>query len=80
MKEGYEKWLIKNKLQERFDVNRVLIDFKLIPQTIKARVLGEYDGYRLPDPSKMYEFFSKNKFKSYIDNFSNVEGKLYKLY
>lgn len=77
---GYEKWLKENDLMDRYMINRTLMDFKMIPQVIKTRVLNTYDSYQLPDPSNFYEFFSKNNFKEYIDNFHYVENKLLTLY
>ena len=79
MKEGYKEWLIKNNLERRFQVNRTLIDFKLIPQTIKVRILNEYDNYRMPDPSKIYDFFKKNNFTGFLNDISNVENNLLRL-
>lgn len=77
---GYKKWLKDNKLEERFEINKVLMDFSKIPKTIRSRVLSVYDSYALPDPAGMYDFFRKNKMKSYLENFHNVEEKLMGLY
>jgi len=77
---GYEKWLKDNNLTERFLVNRTLMDFNLIPTTIKTRILNTYDSYRLADPSNMYRFFEKNGFKEYVDNFHHVEQQMMRLY
>jgi 5'-3' exonuclease len=80
IEEGYIGWLEKNNLVERFKINRTLIDFNLIPNTIKTRILNEYNNYKLADPSNIYKFFSKNKFVGYLEDFSNVETKLLELY
>lgn len=80
IEEGYVDWLKKNKLEERFKVNRRLIDFNQIPLTIKTRILNEYNNYKLADPSNIYKFFNKNKFVGYLEDFSNVETKLLELY
>ena len=77
---GYKEWLSENNLEERFEVNRTLIDFKRIPKVIKTRILNAYNNYQLADPSKMYEFFKKNKFNTYLEDFSSVESKLLQLY
>jgi hypothetical protein len=79
-KMGYEKWLEKNNLSERYTTNKVLMDFTEIPQTIKTRILNTYDSYMLPDPAKMYSFFEKNNYREYIDNFHTIEQKLMTLY
>ena len=80
MASGYENWLKKEKLEERFHLNRVLIDLKLIPNSVKSRVLNEYNNYKLPDPSMIYDFFKKNNFQGFLDNFTSVENNLMRLY
>ena len=80
IEEGYIGWLEKNNLVERFKINRTLIDFNLIPNTIKTRILNEYNNYKLADPSNIYKFFNKNKFVGYLEDFSSVESKLLQLY
>lgn len=77
---GYQEWLSENKLEERFEVNRTLIDFQRIPKVIRTRILNAYNNYQLADPSKMYEFFKNNKFNDYLEDFSSVESKLLQLY
>lgn len=77
---GYEKWLKNNNLTERYMVNKILMDFNCIPETIKTRILNTYDSYRLSDPSKIYEFFLRNGFREYIENFHQVEQQMMKLY
>ncbi len=78
--EGLEQWLKREKLEERYTLNRNLIDFNCIPNTIKSRIVNVYKGYKLADPSKIYLFFDRNQFRGYIENFTYVEDKLMKLY
>lgn len=80
MDSGYKEWLIENKLEERFKVNRVLIDFNKIPNVMKSRIMNAYNNYKLADPSKIYNFFVKNKMNGFVEEFSNVENKLLQLY
>ena len=80
IKDGYENWLKKEKLEERFHLNRVLIDLKLIPNVVKSRVLNEYNNYRLPDPSLFYEFFKNNNFVGFLEKINSVEQNLMRLY
>jgi len=77
---GYKDWLIKNNLEKRFDVNRILIDFHRIPTTIKSRIINAYKNYILAPPDRMYGFFAGNKFGGFIEDFSRVESKLLQLY
>lgn len=80
MNEGYEKWLKDNGLEERFKVNQTLMDFDMIPKAISTSILNTYNSYKLPDPDKIYPFFAKNKFNTYLDDIGNVENKLLTLY
>jgi 5'-3' exonuclease len=83
IKEGYKEWLKKENLEERYRFNRNLIDFSKIPSSIKFNIfniLKKYDNYKMPDPSKIYTFFNKNKFTGFLEEFTKVEGKLLELY
>lgn len=73
---GWKEWLEENSLNERFEFNRNLIDFKRIPPTIKKRVLSSYEGYKKCDLDNIREFFKKHPWPDYVDNFTNVENKL----
>lgn len=80
MSEGYENWLKKENLEERFRINRILIDLKLIPKSLKSHIINEYDNYKLPDPSLYYDFFKNNNFTGFLEKIHSVEEKLMKLY
>jgi len=80
MKEGYEDWLKKKNLEERFHINRVLMDLKLIPNTVKSRILNEYNNYRLPDPALSYEFFKNNNFTGFLEKIHSVEQNFMRFY
>lgn len=80
MRAGYKKWLEENGLEERFKVNRVLIDFNYIPNIIKNRVLDAYHGYELPDPDGIYSFCKLYRFKGYTDEFTKFENTLMRMY
>ena len=80
MESGYKEWLIENKLEERFKVNRILIDFNKIPNVMKTRILNAYNNYKMADPARMYDFFNRNRMNSFIEDFTNVENRLLQLY
>lgn len=80
LRSGLDKWLIKEGLVERYKLNRNLIDFDRIPETIKTRILNTYNSYRLADPANIYPFFYDNQFRDHLDNFERVEDTLMKLY
>jgi hypothetical protein len=80
MEKGYENWLRENGLEYNFNRNRVLMDFKKIPKTISSRIKKEYYEYEYPNPDEIYKFFSRNKFRSYLDEFTKIENILLQLY
>jgi len=77
---GADKWLDDNNLRERFDFNRVLMDFRCIPQDLQDDIMDDYTNYKYPDPKLIYEFFKKHGWPEYLDDFTNVENNLMKLY
>lgn len=80
MDEGYEEWLKKEGLEERFKVNKVLIDFHMIPGVVKKAIIKQYRNYDLPDPKNIFTFFKRNRFRGFIEDFDKVERKLLELY
>jgi len=80
MNKGYKEWLKENDLEKRFEINKTLIDFNKIPNTVKDEILKRYDSYELPNPDNIYAYFKKNKFQTMLDDFTNVENKLLELY
>lgn len=80
MKQGYKEWLEKNKLEERFDFNRTLIDFKRIPSIIQKRIISAYISYKYPDPSNIYNFFRSNNFRSFLEDYEKIENKILTFY
>lgn len=47
--EGVASWLEKNGAEERYALNKELIDFREIPQEIQARILEAYTDYDIPE-------------------------------
>ena len=77
---GIEKWLDDNELKERYNFNRSLMDFELIPDDIKESIQKEYDNYVYPNPDMILKFFKKYNWPEYIDNFTQVEDNFMRLY
>jgi hypothetical protein len=77
---GWEKWLDDNSLRGNFDRNRVLMDFHMIPKAIRSNIRKAYESYELPNPDNIYKFFSKNKFRSFLEDFTKIENRLLELY
>ena len=80
MKEGYEVWLKRKGLKERFRINRNFIDFQRIPQTIQNRIWKVYNEYEFPEPENIYPFCKKMGFREYLDEFHKFETMLMRLY
>lgn len=77
---GWEQWLEDNNLRDRYEFNRNLMDFKRIPGEIRRRINRDYDNYKNPDPNDIYEFFKKQQWPEYLENFTNVENRLLQLF
>ena len=67
-------------LKERYDFNRNLMDFTKIPESVQKVVVGCYKSYKYPHPKEIYNFFTKYKWPTMLDNFTNIENKLLTLY
>lgn len=78
--EGYEKWLEKNDLTKRFKVNRILMDFNMIPDTMIERIKGEYFNYEYPEVARIWQFIGRYSWREYQENFDEVEQNLRRLY
>ena len=80
MKEGYMFWLKRMGLEERYKINRNLIDFQRIPQTIKERIMKAYNEYEYPEPDNIHSFCKKMGFREYLEEFHKFETMLMRLY
>lgn len=80
MDQGWKTWLEKEGLQERFDLNRQLIDFKKIPELLVTKVTERYNNYVLPPPDRAYGFFKKMEWRGFIEDFDKIEPNLMRLY
>ena len=78
--EGYEEWLEKNDLRDRYEFNRNLVDFGRIPNTIRQRVLSAMETYEKPSPEQIHNFFKKHQFREFLEDFHTVESTLTRLY
>jgi len=67
-------------LEKHFKRNRILMDFKKIPNTIRDRIWKEYDNNGFPPPRNMYEFFKKYNMRGFLENWTDMEPKFMKLY
>lgn len=77
---GWEKWIKEQKLEDRFELNRTLIDFKRIPKALQKKIVDKYNSIEYPDPGKMYEWIKENNWQGYLDEWTKTENKLYELY
>jgi len=80
MEYGPKQWLVDNDLIERYRFNKVLMDFRLIPQDIKDVIMQEYNEYEYPEPDMMWKYIKEKGYPEVIDNFTNIENKFMELY
>jgi len=77
---GYKKWLKDNNLEERFEFNRNLMDFKRIPKELQKIIMKKYVKENKPDPNLMYKFIKKQNWTFFLENWNEVEYMLMELY
>jgi len=77
---GYKKWLKDNELEERFEFNRKLMDFKMIPKELQTIILKKYKQDNKPDPNRMYKFIEAQNWTFFLENWNNVEYTMMELY
>ncbi len=77
---GYENWLLSENAVDHFELNRKLIDFKMIPTKIQKNIIKKYKEYKLPRLDKAYTFFKQNNFLSFLEDYHRVENTLSRLY
>jgi len=77
---GWKTWLKDNNLEERFEFNRNLMDFKRIPKSLQKSIMNMYKIKDFPHPDKMYKYIEKKNWNHFLDNWNNVEQKLLALY
>ncbi len=66
--------------RHRYLVNRRILDLRQVPSMISDKVLQKYNRYSLPEPDNIGNFFSKQGWPSYLENFEKVENILMRLY
>jgi hypothetical protein len=77
---GWKRWLKDKKLEERYEFNRNLMDFRRIPEPIKENIITAREKYETPHPENIYKFFKEHHWPEYLENLTNVENRLYELY
>lgn len=77
---GLDKWLTDNQAHERFKQNRIVMDLAHTPQVIVNRTLDMYNNYSIPSLDNLMEFFARNNWREFTENYINVERKLQELY
>lgn len=73
---GYNEWLVKNNLTERFEENRKLIDYDFIPDDITRLIIDSYNNYKTTDEVKLYTFLNKHNLDEHIEKISEIDNKL----
>lgn len=81
IKEGLPcKPLLETNLYDRFKINKKILDFNEIPTTLVNRVLDKYKNYDFDRSSDFYVFFKEMGWNGVLENYTQVETNLLKLY
>lgn len=80
MANDVNKWLKENGYEDRFKLNRILIDFNFIPKTLSTSIMKKYNNYVFPEKIMLWKFFNDSQWKEYIDKFVDIEMELDSFY
>lgn len=75
MNEGLDIYLDScQDIKDAYERNRSIIDFSLIPQQIRGRVLNWYDNYTLGEykPMLVWQFLQKNRLSKLADDLNQI--------
>lgn len=75
-----EQILYCENVRERFELNKRIISFDMIPKTLENALMQQIEMYELPEPSKIIEFFVRQKWNEPLDKINEVESVMSKLY
>ena len=71
---------LNTNLRERYKLNRLLLDLRIIPENIRTNILNTYNNYNLPEPDLLYNFFVNNGWQGSIDNFDILQRNMLRFY
>lgn len=74
LKKGLSGFIDENEeIKNNYMRNRILIDFNFIPKELTKGILKIYNDYKIKDidSSKLMKFFSRNKLRKLMDDWSN---------
>ncbi len=77
---GWREWLKKNNLEERFEFNRNLIDFRRIPKSLQKDIMKLYEVKNFSHPDNMYNYIKKQEWNHFLDEWTKVEYMFLELY
>lgn len=74
---GLDLFLNENKqYKERYNLNRMLIDLKYVPSSLKSLILKEYNNYEFNNPENILPFIRKYGSVNMIEDQFSIEGRL----
>jgi 5'-3' exonuclease len=78
---GLDVFLQDEVINDKYKINRQLIDFEYIPSDISKRICEDFDNYELKKPNamKILMWFGQNKINKFSDEFSFYFSLLEKL-
>jgi len=65
---------------DRYKVNRVLMDFRMIPVALSTVIEACYNDYVKPEMTNIYEYFNHRGWTRFLEDFQMTENKLITLY
>jgi len=78
--EGLETWLKSNNLEQRYKIQKALIDLNSLPKAIESRIQKAYNEYSMPEADNIGKFFMKYEWRAYMEKLSETENRLIQLY
>ena len=78
IEEGLDVSIVNQSIQDNFDRNKALIDFDMIPEEIKTKIIREYESYIINtfNGSKVFNFFIKHRISFFIENMTEFSPSL----
>ena len=69
------------ELKKNFLRNNKLVNLKMQPKELKVEIMDNYNDYgSLPNSSKLFKYFVKNKYNGLLDNLDDITSSLDSLY
>ena len=75
-----KKPLYEENVAERFKINKKIINFDEIPVVLEKEICRKFDEFELAKIDDFYPFFKKYGWNSVLDEYTQTENTLYRLF